>query len=428
MMRKGYVIDLEECTEYCQVLRSGPRYFAHVLMVLLTGVLVATVIWLALTQASLIVVGSGRVRPKMEPTRIFSGERFSTHTGGRVAVVNYQEGQAVRQGEVLMRMDTTWVDNEIAKAEHTIETGQAELNKFKRLSELAVERYETQRAKAQQELRQMAEQVEQNKTLRLSQIHLAELTLTQAKARLERIQALFDRQTANPLELEEAQMQVEKTKEELLIKQIPVDESGVEVARQALQLVSKEYDLRRQELLVEQSAKLAAIEAANLDLDRLMLQRDQAQITAPVDGVVISREFKVGDVIDPGEPVVAIAQGGGLRMDVELTSQDVGHIREGMAVRVKFDAYDYQQFGTLAGQVVFVSPDSRISEGAGVGSPQPGVPAYTIRVALDRDEVRRGNERGEVKLGMTGQVEIITGHERLLTVLLRKIRRTISLS
>ena len=62
MMRKGYIIDLQECTEYCQVLRSGPRYFAHILVGLLTTVLVTVVIWMTLTQASLIVVGSGRVR------------------------------------------------------------------------------------------------------------------------------------------------------------------------------------------------------------------------------------------------------------------------------------------------------------------------------------------------------------------------------
>jgi len=428
MMQKGYILDLEECTEYCQVLRGNPRHLAHALLALMTGVLVLVVAWMSLTHVSLIVVGSGRVRPKTEPTRVFSGEQFGVTTGGRAVRVNYTEGQSVRHGDVLMRLDTTWVDNEIAKCQHDIVTGQEEMAKLKHLNELVVERFKTQKAKAQKELQSTIKQVQQDKKRRISQITLAQLELTQSQANLKRIQELFDRQTANPLELEEANTRVEKVKQELIMEQLPVDDSAIDVAREALKLVSKEYDLRRQEVLVEQAARQAHVETAKLDLDKLLLQRKQAQIIAPVDGVVISREFKVGDVIDPGQPVVAIAQGGGYRMDVELTSQDVGHIRVGMSVRVKFDAYDFQQYGTLAGQVVFVSPDSRTSGGGEAGSPQQGPPRYTIRVALDHDEVRRGQERGKVKLGMTGQVEIITGHERLLTVLLRKIRRTISLS
>ena len=39
----------------------------------------------------------------------------------------------------------------------------------------------------------------------------------------------------------------------------------------------------------------------------------------------------------------------------------------------------------------------------------------------------RGAYRGQVKLGMAGQVEIVTGRESLLSLLVKKIRQTISL-
>ena len=53
---------------------------------------------------------------------------------------------------------------------------------------------------------------------------------------------------------------------------------------------------------------------------------------------------------------------------------------------------------------------------------------YTVRIATSRDEVGRGAYRGRVKLGMTGQAEIVTGRERLLMLLVRRIRQTISLN
>ena len=55
------------------------------------------------------------------------------------------------------------------------------------------------------------------------------------------------------------------------------------------------------------------------------------------------------------------------------------------------------------------------------------VAAVTVRIALPCDVVGRGDLRGRVKLGMSGQVEIITDRERLLKILVRRIRRTISL-
>jgi hypothetical protein len=52
----------------------------------------------------------------------------------------------------------------------------------------------------------------------------------------------------------------------------------------------------------------------------------------------------------------------------------------------------------------------------------------TVKIAVTRDEVGRGEFRGRVKLGMAGQAEVITGRESpLLLLVKKKIRRTISI-
>lgn len=96
----------------------------------------------------------------------------------------------------------------------------------------------------------------------------------------------------------------------------------------------------------------------------------------------------------------------------------------GILVKVILEAYVYRQYGALEGTVVFVSPDSQVADDK--LDDNTALPRYTARITFTNHEVGHGVLQGQVKLGMTGKVEIITNNENLLSVLLRKIRRTIS--
>jgi hypothetical protein len=50
-----------------------------------------------------------------------------------------------------------------------------------------------------------------------------------------------------------------------------------------------------------------------------------------------------------------------------------------------------------------------------------------VKIALDGDQVGRGDLRGRIQIGMTGQVEIITEQESVLSLLLKKVRQSVSL-
>jgi hypothetical protein len=62
-----------------------------------------------------------------------------------------------------------------------------------------------------------------------------------------------------------------------------------------------------------------------------------------------------------------------------------------------------------------------------LGGERVDAAVYMVKVAVPRGEVGRGAYRGRVKLGMTGQAEIVTGRESLLSLLVKRIRQTISL-
>jgi hemolysin D len=211
----------------------------------------------------------------------------------------------------------------------------------------------------------------------------------------------------------EAQERVDKAR-------LPVDTGRVEVLRQALALAEKDYAVRRQELHTKRGIKRAEVEALRIEFANLELEREQAVIRAPMDGIVTVGDVKVGDILERGKPVVEIAEQRGYRFEVTVPSEEVGHLRLGMPARIKLDAYDYQRYGTAAGTVTFIAPDSDVLAGQGTTT-------YLVRIELVGEELGRGDFRGRIKLGMAGQADIVTGQESLLALLVKKLRQTISL-
>jgi adhesin transport system membrane fusion protein len=129
--------------------------------------------------------------------------------------------------------------------------------------------------------------------------------------------------------------------------------------------------------------------------------------------------------------VFEIAPQDGYCFEATIASVDMGLVRDRMAARVKFDAYDYQLYGSLVGAVSFISPDtssqsSSSAADAGVTSANATGTTYKVRVALQGDRVGRDEMIGMVKLGMAGRVEIITDRRTLLSILVQRIRSSIS--
>jgi multidrug resistance efflux pump len=188
--------------------------------------------------------------------------------------------------------------------------------------------------------------------------------------------------------------------------------------------VRRECEAKHRDLEIKQRTRQGEVEGARLELANLELRRSRPVVRAPADGIVTVVKGKVGDIVQPGKVGLATAQQRRFQFEVTVVSADVAHLRPGMPVRIKLDAYDYQTYGTLDGTVQFVAPDSEVV----AGSQGPQAALYRVRIALSREEIGRRARRGRVKLGMTGQAEIVTGRERILTLLLRRIRLSISLN
>lgn len=77
--------------------------------------------------------------------------------------------------------------------------------------------------------------------------------------------------------------------------------------------------------------------------------------------------FNVGEVIQPGQTVAEITpKNAPLILTASLPNDKAGFVKTGMSVKVKFDAYPYQNYGVFEGTVRSISPDTKVDQAVGV--------------------------------------------------------------
>jgi HlyD family secretion protein len=414
---------LADCTQYRQTLLARPPRIVHGTVVLCLVLLGTALLWLWLTTADLVVRAAGRIRPVASATKVIhagNSEALNASVGGVIVEVNFHQGELVRKGDVLVRLATERLDNELAKRNKTIQAAEEELGQLARLEKLLIQQFEASRSKTKAELAQAAEEIALARKRQAAEIELARIELDVAGKEERRAQRLADLQSIADADLIRIQARFREAAEKLARAQVPAEGSRLDVLRQALNLVEKDWAVKCEELRMKCTARQNELDAARLELANLDIEKRQAILRAPIDGVIVSEDVKVGDVVERGKEVVAIAPQKGFLFEAAIPSEEVGQLKVGMAARIRLDAYDYQKYGTLAGKVVFVSPDSGLPAGQ-------RTPLYLVKIELSEDEVGRGELRSRVRLGMAGQVEIVTQRESLLVILAGKIRRTISL-
>src|SRR5690606_35607348 len=100
---------------------------------------------------------------------------------------------------------------------------------------------------------------------------------------------------------------------------------------------------------------------------------------------------------------------------------DIGHLTTGDRARIKFDAFPFQEHGTVAGEVVSISENSFAKQ---TGADQQGGPAfYKVRIALGEGQLRDLPETFRMLPGMTLSAEIHAGDRTVISYFLYPLIR-----
>ena len=210
------------------------------------------------------------------------------------------------------------------------------------------------------------------------------------------------------------------------------DVSRTEVLRLQRQLVdlqsqktnrSNKYFQDAQAELSKAQEELAGVQQ---NLAQRKSQVDQTALHAPLKGVVKNvRITTQGGVVRPGEEVMQIVPlEDDLVVQAKVSPTDIAFLKMGQAATVKIDAYDYTIYGDLAGQLIYISPDT-ISEDLRQGEQ----PYYRVQVRTEGRRLSvRASESLDIQPGMTATVEIRTGQGTVLQYLLKPVTKTLSQS
>lgn len=158
------------------------------------------------------------------------------------------------------------------------------------------------------------------------------------------------------------------------------------------------------------------LEQARKRIDRT-LEAESDLILAPESGIVTQVMVNaIGQVISKGQPLIALAPASApMVAEVMVLNKDVGLLKPGQLVKLKYDAYAFQDFGIKRGWLTSISPDAVIDERIG--------PIFKCVVELEEHTMRVKGYDKPLMFGMKGKAEIMTDRQSVLLMLLSPLRQ-----
>jgi adhesin transport system membrane fusion protein len=147
-------------------------------------------------------------------------------------------------------------------------------------------------------------------------------------------------------------------------------------------------------------------------------------MTAPIDGVVKQIKLTtIGGVLRQGDELMQIVPADDeALLELKINPADVGQLVTGLKANVRMDAFDSSIYGSLSGDLVYISPDTLVEQGPN-GQQQT---FYRARVRIAQPAGQARLQLRDIKPGMTATADILTGYRSVLFYLLKPINKSLT--
>ncbi len=371
------------------------------------------------------IVWGIRSRNAPPDTRIrFSGNLEMTQVNiafkvpGRLIERNFNEGDPVKKGAVVARLDPERVTRERGSAQQGVAVAESQLVLLRTAIEQQRESLAAETQLRQAEIAQAQAHLDRllagsrKQEIQLARTAVAEIGVEHERAAKDwqRAQSLFRNEDISTQQRDQfkarfdgTQASLDQAKQRLALaeegpRQEDVAAARAQVARAqaALRLTeSARIELRRKEQ--ETATRRAEIERARAQVSVLDSQVSDNAALSPVDGVVLSKAAEAGDVLAAGANVLTIA-------DVEhpwlrgyISEQDLGRVKVGAKVRVTTDSFSGKVY---EGKLTFIASDAEFTP------KQIQTAAERVKLVY-RVKVEIPNPARELKLNMPADAEIV---------------------
>ncbi|MEZ5814458.1 MAG: HlyD family type I secretion periplasmic adaptor subunit [Alphaproteobacteria bacterium] len=397
-------------------------------MVMVSLALLAFIVWASFTNINEIARTPGEVIPHGYQQTVQHLE------GGIIKNINVQEGDIVKSGQILVTIDETIIKKDLQRAKSKqlslekqaerlrafIENREPDFTKLNGATESMIADqklfFESMRNARKEEEDVIRDQITQKK----QSIHALKTDLATAESNYKIAQDMHSRRKQLNKKGYASDMQ-------LLDDERNVNQAKGEIARLKNQILVAQSEIK------EFKTRLASLSASHRDnanekLDQILAEKEQntelihklekrierLQIRAPTQGMVKGINVNtIGAIIQPGFTIMEIVPlGKRLEVTVKISPQDIGHLKPGQSVQIKFSSFDFSRYGSVKGTLDQISASTFGGEN--------GERYYQGRVLLNKNYVGN-NPENIVMPGMTVMADIITGKKTILQYMLKPI-------
>ncbi|MBW4645362.1 MAG: HlyD family secretion protein [Goleter apudmare HA4340-LM2] len=459
-----------------ELLDALPRAWTRSLLYLLVGFASIILPWSMLTKVDETGSARGRIEPKG------ATQKLDSAVSGSVIAVKVQEGSTVKAGQVLVEMESDVLRTDLQQTQTRLEglinrRGQLELlknqlmlainiqaqqNQSQELEKIAQVNQAQQNLDAKQsaynlqklERLALVEQARQNIKSSAIEQKLANSRLSRDSAEVTRYRQLWQVGAIPEIKIvelekiaEESQRLQEQAKSAIQQAQLRLQEESsryqavlnqaegdIQQAKLRLQEQRSSYQsvvqagrlavLRSEEQFKDLQTQITALQSeiaqTGSQITSLKIQLHQRVVRSPIDGTIFELPIKKpGSVVQTGQMIAQVApKNSALILKAQMPSSQTGFLRMGMPVKIKFDAYPFQDYGVIAGRVSWISPNSKIQE-----TNQGILETFELEISLDQAYMQAGSNRINLAPGQTATAEVIIRQRRVIDFILDPFKK-----
>ena len=417
----------------------APSKVARLTLYGVTALIAGAILWASLSSIDEVVVAPGKLITTV-PTIVVQPLETSI-----IRTIDVAVGDVVHAGQTLATLDATFSDSDMEQHRVKLAALNAQVKRIeaelggKDYSLLAgsspderlqVQLFGQRRAFYDAQLQNFEQQIA-GQTAAIASGKDQEAILTDRQTTLAKIEkaraTLYEHQTGSLLNLlgsRDARLGVDADLSQLQGRTAEAEHTLAKLRAERQAFVE---DFRRETLeqLVELRGQRDTVAE---ELKKMELRRDMVALTAPSDAVVLDlAQRSIGSVVREAEPIVTLVPTNvPLEAEVSVNARDIARVSTEEAVRLKFDAYPFQKFGTASGKVRTISQDAYTPEPTKSGEPE--LPYFKARVALTDQWMRGSKEPIRLLPGMAVTAEINVGRRTVISYFLYPIIRGLDAS
>ncbi|WP_253705999.1 HlyD family type I secretion periplasmic adaptor subunit [Bradyrhizobium sp. WD16] len=423
-------------TDAIEIEERTPPRVARLTLYCVVALILAAVAWASVSHVDMIVTAQGKLITT-RPNLVVQPLETSV-----IREIHVKAGDRVNRGDVLATLDPTFSQADLDQLRNRVAAFDATINRLK--AELAGQDYVVGVGASGDEVlqRKMFLQRRMGYDAQIqnydAQIASAQANLKTAQdeeavlvQRLETMRSietmrstLMDKEVGSKLNFllsRDARLEVESNLARVR-GNIADNAHRVDKSRADQNVFAEDFRRTAYQDLVETLAKR---DSAAEDLKKVELRRQLIVLKAPADAVVLEIANRtVGSVVREAETLfVLVPRDVALQAEVNVEGRDIGQVSVGQPVRIKFEAFPFQKYGTGRGEVRVISQDAFSPDPKAEGARRATAPYYRVLVDLSDAHLRLPAERVPLIPGMAVTAEMKAGRRSVISYFLYPLLR-----